>query len=133
MECQSREHSEAGLVEFAERARPAEWTVQVPEPAFSECLYFVKYYKFEELRQRAAGTRSALIKCNLLFSIPTLLRQGKWNEEVVGRFAKLSTPTEPMRQKAHGKGDGELARQAWHGPCCNLDRFQCQAPSHYTK
>ena len=33
------------------------------------------------------------------------------------RFAKLSTPTEAMRQKAHGKGDGGLARQAGsHGP-----------------
>jgi hypothetical protein len=52
------------------------------------------------------------MKCTLLYSTRLYsTRHEKWNE-VVGRFAKLSTPTEAMRQKAHGKGDGGLARQA---------------------
>ena len=52
---------------------PAEWTLQAAEAAFSECLYFVNYYKLGELRQRAAGTIEECPNEGLIYSNSTLL------------------------------------------------------------
>ena len=82
---------------------------------------------FEELRQRAAGTRSALINCNLLYSTLLVKSSGmRWWADLLNSARRLTRGAKRHTERGMAGWPGR------HGPC-KLDRFRSQSsPPHFT-